>query len=116
MHEFSLARNLLEIILEELARGGYTRLYRARVCYGPLSQVAPSALRLAFDSLAEENGLAWAVLELAEDPLVLVCSFCRAEFTPPEQSLFAICPGCGQEFLHQVKSGRELYLDRLEAE
>lgn len=116
MHELSLAEGLLGLIREEAARHGALRPVRVWVRCGALAQVLPEALELAFASLIQGTAYAGAALELIEDPLVLICGGCGAEFSPAAPAQLSPCPHCGQEFLHQVKSGQELFLDRLELE
>lgn len=116
MHELSLATSLLEIVRDELARHGATRLVSLRVRYGPLSNVVPEALDMAWESLVAGGEYADAGFEMAEDPLVLTCGECGRDFTPDPPVLYTDCPYCGSNFFHAVKSGKELYLDHLEAE
>lgn len=116
MHELSLATSLLEIVKDELAKHGATRLTRLRVRFGPLSNIVPEALEMAWQSLVLGGEYEKAVFEMAEDPLVLSCGECGKDFTPDPPVLYADCPFCGSNFFHSVKSGKELYLDHLEAE
>ncbi len=116
MHELALATGLMDIVSDELARHGATRLLLVRVRYGALSNVVPEALEMAFESLIHDTAYAGAVLEMVEEPMVLACGQCGRDFTPDEPSPFADCPYCGHGVFHTVKSGKELYLDHLEAE
>ena len=116
MHELSLATELMSIIRDELAKHGAARLLSVRVRYGALSNVVPEALEMAFESLTINTDYAGAALEMVEDPLVLVCGGCGIDFTSDAPTPHAMCPHCGHNFFHTVKSGKELYLDHLEAE
>jgi hydrogenase nickel incorporation protein HypA/HybF len=116
MHELSLATSLLEIVRDELAKHGATKLIKVRVRFGPLANVVPEALELAWASLAVEAGFASAELEMLGDPLVLTCGECAKDFTPDPPVPYVDCPYCGSNFFHSIKSGKEFYLERLEAE
>jgi hydrogenase nickel incorporation protein HypA/HybF len=118
MHEMSLTNNLLHIIREEMRKHGATRLLRARVCFGALSNVVPEALDMAFEVLTHGTELQGAFLELHEEPALFACGECKREFSPSSaaSSVFAACPHCGGELGHQILSGKSLYLDRLEVE
>lgn len=116
MHELSLATSLLEIIREELAKHGATKLTLVRVRFGPLSNVVPEALEMAFASLTEGTEYEGARLEMLQEPLVLTCGECQKDFEAADPVPYADCPRCGCNFLHTIKSGKELYLDHLEAD
>ncbi len=117
MHEMSIATSLLEIIQQEMAKHGATRLIVVRVKHGALSQLVPEALDFAFTALTKGTPLEGAVLEMVEVPLKVACRACGAEFTPDDRDVLLMpCPQCGEEFGHTILSGRELYLDHLEAD
>lgn len=116
MHELSLASSLMEIVRDELAKHGVNRLTLVRVRFGPLANVVPEALDMAFASLTVGTEYEGAKLEMLEDPLVLTCGECARDFEAAEPVPYADCPYCGGNFLHTIKSGKELYLDHLEAE
>lgn len=99
-----------------MRKHGAGRLVSVRVRYGALSNIVPEALAFAFESLTQAGEFSGARLELREDPLVLSCGGCAREFSPEDASVFAVCPLCGYEFFHHVASGKDIYLDHLEAE
>ena len=114
----SIAQNLLEMIRQEMADHGATKLHTVHIRYGRLSNLVPEALEFAFKALTGDTELEGASLVLEEMPLVVKCCGCQQEFTPEEavNLMYIPCPHCGEEFGHEVISGKELYLDRLEAE
>lgn len=116
MHELSLATSLLEIVRDELAKHGATKLIKVRVRFGPLSNVVPGALEMAWQELVMNSDFATAEFEMGEDPLIMTCGECRKDFTPDPPAPYAVCTHCGSDFFHTIKSGKELYLDHLEAE
>lgn len=116
MHELSIAMNLLDIARDEMKKHGVSKLKLLKVRRGALSNVVPDALAFAFETLTHEGEFAGAALQIAEDPLVLKCGGCAGEFTPEDPVVYATCPLCGYEFLHEIVKGRELYLEHMEAE
>jgi hydrogenase nickel incorporation protein HypA/HybF len=119
MHELSLAAGLLALVDEELAKRGLKKLLTARVRHGALANVAPEALRFAFEALTRGGPHDGARLELEEEPLVLRCP-CGESFSPvhPDQAheWLCPCPACGERSGHGVETGRDVFLQRIEAE
>ncbi len=117
MHEMSIAQNLLEIIRQEMAKNGMTKLHTVKMKYGRMASVVPEAMETAFMAVTIKTDLDGAVLELEEIPVTLQCSECGHEFSPTDRDLLLYpCPQCGQDFGHTVKTGRELYIEYIEAE
>jgi hydrogenase nickel incorporation protein HypA/HybF len=117
MHELAIAQSLVDIIAQELKNHGAVRLTLVRIKYGALSAIVPEALQLSFEALTRDTEMEGAVLETVEVPLVVRCRECAMEFSPEEgDTMIMPCPGCGAEFGHEIVSGRELYLEHLEAE
>lgn len=117
MHEMSVVTSLLSLVREEMEKHGVARLILVRVRYGALTNIVPEALSFAFEALTTGTDFEGASLETEEVPLTLRCSGCSAVFTPEGGNLFmAACPCCGAQQGHAVETGRELYLQHLEAE
>ena len=118
MHEMSLTTSLLAIVREEMEKHGSPRLVSVTLRYGPLANVVPESLSMAFEVLTSGTDMEGVRLLLEEEPVRLACGDCRREFSPvgAPVSLFASCPHCGEEIGHQVLSGKGLYIDHLEVE
>ena len=118
MHEASLAQSLIEIVKQEMDSHGLTRLTAITVKHGKLANVVPEALEFAFTAMTLGTPLEGARVTMSEVPVVVACRVCGEQFTPGDESsvLYMPCPKCGEEFGHTVISGKELYLDHLEAE
>ncbi len=116
MHEMSIAESIVAIVEEELLKHNCHKLTLVRIHYGALSQIVPDSLRFCFEALLMNTPHVGATLELECLPLVLRCSSCENEFTPPEQDIFAPCPQCQACVGHCVEQGRELFVQHLEAE
>jgi hydrogenase nickel incorporation protein HypA/HybF len=117
MHEMSIAHSLVGIIEQEMARHSVSTLIRVKVKYGRISAIVPEALRTAFEVMTMDTPMQGAKLEIEEVPLVAGCRECGREFTPQGEDLMIMtCPHCGAEFGHEIISGKDLYIDELEAE
>lgn len=113
MHELSIAQSLLDIVLEEAAKHGVSRVTKVVVKVGKFTGVVPSALTFSFDMIKEDTMAAEAVLDIEEVPLMGVCHACGADLDMAEP-VFA-CTACGSDDI-KVTQGQELYIDHLEAD
>ncbi len=116
MHEMSIAHSLLGIIEQEMAKHNLTRLIRVKVKYGRISAIIPQALQTCFEAMTMDTPMQGAKLEIEEVPLVAACRECRKEFSPEGDLLLITCLYCGAEFGHEIISGKELFIEELEAE
>ncbi len=117
MHEMSIVSSLLDIVQDEMHKHNVNRLLLVRVQYGALANIVPEALSFAFETLTMGTPFEGAVLEMEEIPLTLRCYACGTIFTPhPEEHFFASCPTCGAQAGHTVQTGRELFVQHIEAE
>lgn len=117
MHEMSVVTSLLSIVREEMEKHHVQHLLLVRVRYGTLANIVPEALTFAFEALTADTDFAGAVLETEEIPVTLRCHQCGFHFTPIEKGAFwASCPQCGEQGGHKLETGRELYVQHIEAE
>lgn len=117
MHELSVAESLIKIIGEEMARHNLSRLLRVKVVYGQLSAIVPEALDTAFEVLTHGTPLAGAVMEMERKDMAVRCRRCGHEFSPSREDMIRMpCPLCTEETGHAIVSGRELYIEHIEAE
>ena len=115
MHELSIAKSLLKIVLGHAAQqsskdapGG--RVVEVRLRVGVLTQVIPDSLRFCFDLAARGTKAEGARLEINICPLKLRCRAC-GQLTESEQPAFA-CSACGGTQV-ELMSGRELMVESL---
>ena len=117
MHELSIAESLIKIIGEEMAKHGLTKLLAVKIVYGQISAIVPEALETAFEVLTSGTPLQGARMEVEVKPMVVRCRQCSHEFCPSlEERVIMPCPKCTTELGHEIISGRELYIDNIEAE
>jgi hydrogenase nickel incorporation protein HypA/HybF len=117
MHEMSVAQSLMEVVQDEMDKQGLSKLIRIKVKHGRLTAIVPEALEMAFQILTAKTKYADVVLELEEVPLRVRCGECGREFTPEDATnMYLPCPYCQEAFGHEILSGKELYIEELEAE
>lgn len=118
MHEMSIVTSILSIIQDEMAKHNVHKLLKVYVRYGALTNIVPDSLQFAFEVLTKDTEFDGAILETEEVPLTLRCSNCSAIYTPEDKKevFFFQCPSCGKEVGYVVETGRELYIQHLEAE
>ncbi len=117
MHEMSIAQNLIQIIDEEMTKHEVHKLNKIKVVHGKLSHIIPEALETAFEVLTQGTSMQGAQMDLEEKPLRVKCRECGLEFSPEGEDLVVMtCPGCKTEFGHEILSGKELFIEEIEAE
>lgn len=95
MHEWSLAKNLLQQVDKMRLLHGAVRATAVRVEIGELAGVEPECLRSAFALLQQDGSNKKAVLELENVPLQVRCPQCQQESRLP--SFHFVCPNCGSK-------------------
>ncbi len=76
MHEFSIARSICRIALEEAERHGASRITAVCVEVGTMRQVVPELLKTAFEAAGSGTPLEGATLELQAAPVEATCNQC----------------------------------------
>ena len=115
MHELSLIESMLSIIREERDKHHMKHIERVRVVNGALSGAVTDALAFGWECLTQEGDMKGVKLDIVDAPLEVVCGSCGVQFTP-EDAHYMPCPACGEILGHDIKSGRELYIDEIEAD
>lgn len=117
MHEMSIAQNLIQIIDEEMQKHEVHKLNKVKIVHGQLSHIVPEALETAFEVLTQGTRMQGAAISLEEKPLRAKCRECGREFSPEGEDLIIMtCPSCQTEFGHEILSGKELFIEEIEAE
>lgn len=116
MHEMAIAHSLVGIIEQEMTNHKVTRLIRVKIRYGRISAIVPEALETAFEVMTRDTPMQGAKLEIEEVPLVAKCRKCAKDFSPQGDLMIMTCPHCRAEFGHEIISGKELYIEELEAD
>lgn len=111
MHEVALSNSLLDLILKEAARGGFTQVKRVMLEIGALSHVEPQALRSSFEIAAYGTPAEGAKLDIVEPAAMAYCLDCEGAVEIARRG--AECPRCGGVKL-MAQGGDEMKLTALE--
>jgi hydrogenase nickel incorporation protein HypA/HybF len=111
MHELTLAKCLIDLVSEEAADKGASRVTRIHVRLGVLAGIMRS-LYTCYTTAIRGTICEGAILELEEVPLTVHCPACDEVKAP--RGLYSFrCPDCGTA-THEVVTGREMQLVSIE--
>jgi len=113
MHELSLMEGMVQGILEEASRQGFSRVHQVRLEIGRLAGVELEALRFAFGPVTEGTLIEGAQLEILELPGLGLCQACGQQVEI--EARFDLCPQCGEGFV-ALASGTEVRVKDLDVE
>ena len=113
MHEFGIARAVLEAVRVETETHPGTRVRKVGLRLGELAGVNGEALRFCFEALIAGTPLAEATLEIEPRPRRHRCPACRESFVVVDYR--TACPRCGRTVTDCIE-GDELELAYLELE
>ena len=112
MHELSIARDLIDLVVEEAVRADASCVVRVKLRIGALAGVVQPALRSAFDAAKSGTIASAANLEVEVVAPTVHCTPCARE-----RKLDGIhsrcCPVCGTAAT-SLSSGNELELAEIE--
>ena len=113
MHEASIAQSIIDIVTEQVEKGGYRSVSRIAVKVGHLSAIVPESLDFAFKALSRDTAAAAATLEINEVAGEGRCRSCEHTFAA--DSFFVICPECESGDV-AIVGGDELTIESMEVE
>ncbi|GJM26660.1 MAG: putative hydrogenase nickel incorporation protein HypA [Phycisphaerae bacterium] len=110
MHEFSVARSICNIALEESRRHDVERVTAICIEVGAMRQIVPELLRTAFDIAAKETILYGAKLEIHDVPITIKCCDC-GQFAA-SATLQLQCVHCGSANV-EINGGNEMMVSSI---
>jgi hydrogenase nickel incorporation protein HypA/HybF len=113
MHELSIATSIVDILCQTARRENLRAISRVTLRIGALRQVAPRAMRIAFDAAKENTVAADADVCMHFTPVRCRCRECGAECELTE--LIFVCPRCQSPRLRTL-SGDELLVESIDGE
>ncbi len=104
MHEFSIATQIVESVLEFAQAQGASSVVKVRMVVGQLMCVEPDQLKFCFESITHHSLLENAELEIETAKAFVNCPHCHYEGEPAywEGALAGVstptlaCPKCGK--------------------
>ncbi|MCC6347051.1 MAG: hydrogenase maturation nickel metallochaperone HypA [Nitrospirales bacterium] len=113
MHELSIARSMLDIVREQMARHGAEKLRSLKIRVGEMTAVEPQALLFCFEACTKDTPLEGAALDIEVVPLAGRCEECGTEMRIEGYS--AQCPACRSASVEHI-SGHELAIVSMEVD
>lgn len=113
MHELSVTRDMLDLVLEHAREVRASRVVTIRVVMGGLTGIVEDSLRFCFAILGDGTVAQGAELDVQVLPARVQCRVCLAESNLTEYQW--ICPECHAAQLSIIQ-GSELFLDSMEVE
>ena len=112
MHEISLIKNIIEIVMAEMPEHNITRIETITLRIGEMRQVVPGALLFGFDILSSGTSLEGAKIIIENVPIAGHCNKCGQNFVI-ENEWFSHCPECKKSD-YDIISGKELEIVEFE--
>ena len=113
MHEMSLCEGVLQILEQEAAKQGFTKVHAVWLEIGELSSVAPEAMRFSFDAVTHGSLAEGATLHILAVPGEAWCARCNRQVAVKRR--FDACPRCGNHPV-QITAGEEMRIKELEVD
>ncbi len=113
MHELAMVRSIYNVITEKMKEHGATRVIQVKLIVGELTGVEDSVMKSCFEIYVHETPVEGARLVIERVPVKVRCRICGNEFET--KIPFSDCAVCKSKSF-QIISGKELYIESLEAE
>lgn len=104
MHEFSLAIQIADNVLDFLSMHERSEVVKVRVLIGDLTGIEPVQLQFCYNAITRENVLRYSSLDIERVAPLIHCSFCKFSGSPKyRRDGIAVgvtpkiqCPRCGK--------------------
>lgn len=113
MHELSITKNILSIILKKAEEEKASKVAGINLVIGELSGIAGECVDFYFKIISKDTIAANALLSIQSPPTRFRCRNCGTEFAPKGHNWE--CPSCGKKD-YEIISGRDLYIENIEVE
>lgn len=115
MHETDMTRALIQTLQQWWdAQPGHPQIQTVHLIVGQFTCVEPVSLEFAYSVQTQGSFLQGSQLVIRETPLIAYCHPCQQEYSP-QIGLHYSCPTCGSP-MEDIRSGRELKIDRIECQ
>jgi len=113
MHETDMTKALIMTVKDWYSSQlEQPQIQKVHLVVGKFTCVEPASLQFTFRSQTQNTFLEGTELVIKETPLIAFCHSCQKEYYP-EIGIRYACPQC-QSPMEDIRSGRELKIDRLE--
>ena len=113
MHETDMTKALILTVKDwHKSQPEQPKIEKIHLVVGQFTCVEPVSLKFAFEVQTRNTFLEGVELVIRDIPLIAYCHSCQQEYQP-EIGLQYSCPECHSP-MEDIRSGRELKIDRLE--
>jgi hydrogenase nickel incorporation protein HypA/HybF len=114
MHETDMTKALILTVQDWWeSQPDRPQISHVHLTVGQFTCVEPAGLQFAFEVQTRQTFLAGAALVIAETPLIAFCHTCQQDYRPDIGKQQFTCPRCAAP-MDDIRSGRELKIDRIE--
>jgi hydrogenase nickel incorporation protein HypA/HybF len=111
MHEMSIARSIVDTVLDEAHKAKAKRVIKVTLTIGELAGIMPDSLSFCFELLTRTTIAADAELAIETVPVIAQCRPCGSTFTIRQHRYR--CHACDSPDI-VLQSGRELQIAGME--
>ncbi len=117
MHEMSLIRPAVDLVLQECAGKNVAEVRAVHLTVGVMRDVIEDYMEGLFRYLARGTVAEHARLVITRAPLVVICNECGTPFpVNTRDEATQVCPHCHTRKNYRFYSGNEFRVDRIEVE
>jgi hydrogenase nickel incorporation protein HypA/HybF len=113
LHEMALVSSIFKILNDKIQEYQVSRVMQVKLVVGEMTGVEDMTMRSCFELFAETTPVEGAKLVIERIPIKAKCLSCGNEFIIRGWSYQ--CPECSNTGI-RIISGKELYIDSIEAE
>lgn len=113
MHELAMVASICDVIEDKIKEYGIHRVKQVKIIVGELTGVEDYTMKACFETYIQSTPVEGAELVIERIPVKVRCRICGKEYET--KIPFAECPVCSNRSM-KIISGKELYIDSLEAE
>ena len=113
LHEMAMVSSIFNIIDDNIKQYNINRVIQVKLIVGDMTGVEDMTMKGCFELFAQDTPVEGAQLVIEHVPIKARCRTCGNEFVV--QNMHYKCANCGNERI-SIISGKELYIDSIEAE
>jgi hydrogenase nickel incorporation protein HypA/HybF len=113
MHEFSVIKNIIDIIDDTIKEKGIAKVTRVKLLIGKMRQIVPEVMQFAFEEETKGTLIENAQLVMEFKSIIMKCNRCSDKFEVLDNLYF--CEKCQCADLSIVQ-GQELIIESIEGD
>lgn len=116
MHEFEIARSLMDVIAEQMREHTATKARKAWISLGAACGISPASLKEIFPTASDGTDFEGMELDAMIVPVTCLCRRCKNNIELREYTDPLVCGNCGSGDVECPEEGQVIYLTKLELE